>query len=216
MRNDRPPCRVCAAPADLFFEDWRAYYKCPVCYLVFTGETAGREEQDRHYRAQDKDDPAFWRRVAETYVELASQFAAPGRILDFGSGEGRLSEALRDMGYEVESFEPRIHGAFGAREDTGRFGVVVANQVLEHLSEPCADIAMLCGVLEEGGMIFLTSSFTDAFIHSRDAVEQFRSWWFKDDATHISFFCYWTLKWIAERLGLEVIGYGPIAAILRK
>jgi hypothetical protein len=216
MQSEQPSCRICAGPARFFFEDGRTFYRCENCRFVFTNETMEKHDQDRHFQAQATDDPAFWRRVAETYIQLAAPYIAPRRILDFGSGNCCLSKALAEMGYAVTPFEPRVHGPFREQNYPDRFDMIVANQVIEHLLEPSAEIAALSGHLANEGILFVTSSFTDPFIHSPDAVEQFKYWWFKDDRAHASFYCYWTLKYLCDRTGLEIIGYGPIAAILKK
>jgi len=216
MQSEQRPCRICAGPARFFFKDARTFYRCENCRFVFTNETMDGNDQDKHFQAQATDDPAFWRRVAETYIQLAAPYIIPRNILDFGSGNGGLSNALTDMGYAVSSFEPRIHGEFREQKYADRFDMIVANQVIEHLFEPSAGMAAPTEYLADEGILFVTSSFTDSFIHSPDAVEQFRGWWFKDDRTHVSFYCYWTLQFICDRIGLEIIGFGPIAAIMKK
>jgi 2-polyprenyl-3-methyl-5-hydroxy-6-metoxy-1,4-benzoquinol methylase len=53
------------------------------------------------------------------------------KVLDYGSGKGTLSEALRKRGYEVVEFEPAIEGKDVPPEDA--FDAVVTTDVLEHV-----------------------------------------------------------------------------------
>lgn len=216
MKSSHPACKICSRPADLFFADGRTFYKCRNCYLIFTNETISAKEQDNHFRSQVSNDPSYWQRVANTYIQLSSEFINPRQILDFGSGSGDLSGALKDMGYIVYSFEPRVHGEFTEQKYHGRFDMIIANQVIEHLPDPVREIRALHEVLDDEGILFMTSSFTDHFIHADNASDHFKNWWFKDDATHVSFFCYWSLQSLCDLVGLKIVGYGPIAAIMRK
>jgi SAM-dependent methyltransferase len=216
VQSDYPICNICGKQTDYFFKDCRTYYKCQNCYLIFTNQTIDKENQDKHFQSQITDDASFWRRVADTYIQLASQFIVPKQILDFGSGNGDLSNALKDRGYIVYSYEPRIHGEFTEQKYPSKFDMIIGNQVIEHLSDPSCEIRALYEVLHNDGILFITSSFTDHFVHSHDACEYFRNWWFKDDMTHVSFYCYWTLQFICNCIGLEIVSYGPIAAIMRK
>ena len=49
-------------------------------------------------------------------------------------------------------------------------------------------------VLADGGIILFTTLLTQQFIGAPDAPAHFARWWYKDDPTHISFFCYRALQ----------------------
>ena len=77
-----------------------------------------------------------------------------GTILDFGSGRGCLSEALKAMGFDVSSFEPMIHGRFDRQAYPRQFNLVIANQVIEHMTDIVSEIGNILPVLEPGGLLF--------------------------------------------------------------
>jgi len=216
MQNDRPTCKICSGPAQPFFKDWRSFFICPVCFFIFTAETVGEEEQRKHFASQDVKEPDFWNHEAQKYIRFARQFVEPGNILDFGSGKGCLSEALKAMGFDVASFEPMMHGRFDRQAYPRQFNLVVANQVIEHMQDIVCEIRSILPVLEPGGLLFFSSLFTDHFIFDRNSPEYFRNWWYKDDPTHVSFYCFLTLDQVGKQTGLNIVGYGPNAVALMR
>jgi 2-polyprenyl-6-hydroxyphenyl methylase/3-demethylubiquinone-9 3-methyltransferase len=98
------------------------------------------------------------------------------RVLDIGCGAGLLSEALAKSGCDVQGLDAsaeaiaaaQAHAAgqrlnlryqTGAPEDLAgeKFPVITALEVIEHVANPAAFIATLAGLLEPGGILFLST-----------------------------------------------------------
>jgi len=103
-------------------------------------------------------------------LELIPTLLPEGRVLDAGTGQGHVAHGLVAMGYEVEAFDidpsacqhpdlPVAQGDIlgGLPYDDGRFDLVVANEVIEHMENPFRATREFHRVLRPGGLLLLTT-----------------------------------------------------------
>jgi 2-polyprenyl-6-hydroxyphenyl methylase/3-demethylubiquinone-9 3-methyltransferase len=125
--------------------------------------------------------------------------AAGLRLLDVGCGAGLAAEALARRGFDVLGVDAageaidaaRAHAAeqgvavayrVGVAEDVLaeglRFAVVTALEVIEHVPDPDAFIATLGGLLEPGGLLFVSTlnRTPQSFLAAKVAAEYLLRW----------------------------------------
>jgi len=80
------------------------------------------------------------------------------------------------------------------------FSMVVLSEVLEHLSDPAEEFRRLGEITKDGARIILKTAFV------RDlSAGWFKSWWYKEDPTHIRFYNPSSLAELGRRSGWSLM-----------
>lgn len=212
-----PPCRICQSTSLLFYRDHRAFFLCPICLLIFITDVPEKHVEEKHYRSQwETTEPGFWKDQADGILRYIEKHKVPERILDFGAGSGELTAELKRRGYDATALEPMRDGFLKDQHYPHPFDVVIAVEVIEHLADVWEELRQIEQVLAQGGLILFSTGMTNPFIESPDAVEHFKKWWYKDDPTHLNFFCNRTLNKIAELGPYDIDVYEDQVFVLRK
>lgn len=212
-------CRVCSHTAFMVFEDSRRFYVCKNCRLMFTECTISLDEIQKHYQRQYVT-IVDWHKEAQALLEIVRFAVSPNKIFDFGSGSGALTDAFRSMGFEVGSYEPMLHGDFRAERYDSDYDLVILNEVIEHVEDIMQLFDNICSVIRIGGIIFISTFMTDTIFSETNKFQgQFRDWWYKDDPTHVSFFCKRTYEYICTmktKYQLQILFAGTKGVILQR
>ena len=200
------PCRLCSHPAHLVFEESRPFFACNVCGLIFTDCFISEEAVEKHYK--DQHGNTFdWMNEANGFVEWIRNMglAVPLlslSMLDYGSGSGLLTEALKKIGFQVDCYEPMLHGEFNPDKYSKSHDVVILNEVVEHLEDINKTFDIIYRVLSPNGVVVIKTLLTDWIINDPENFkESFTRWWYKDDPTHISFFSFMTIEYLCHDRG---------------
>jgi SAM-dependent methyltransferase len=147
--------------------------------------------------------------------QLAEMFATRVphiRHLDYGGGNGLMSRQLAGAGWDSASYDPFVDGPW--RADRGRFNLVTSYEVFEHVPDVNHLINTLASLLEDDGMVLLSTLFTDGNV----ARGQRLQWWYASPRNgHISLFSRHSLALLAKKQGFELATFSPnLHALWRK
>lgn len=148
----------------------------------------------------------------------------PADVVDLGAGQGAFSRRLASLGHEVVAVDAdagnwRVNeidileldldsdfsGSFGGR----RFKAAVAIEILEHVENPFAFVRGAANILEDGGLLFLTTPNVEAlssrliFLYT-GRLQHFGAWETVRPA-HITPIFRWKLGMILEEAGFDII-----------
>lgn len=197
---------------------------CEQCGLIRTDPMPTDAELDAYYAGEYRLDYQFaFSRKPPRFHLTRSQREAEGRlallapalegrrrVLDFGSGSGEFLALAAGAGHDVQGIEPGQSFASFAREtygvpvesrvwqevafEAGRFDVITANHVLEHLREPVSALRRMAEWLAEDGILHV--SVPNALGHRRHSFQHFHF-------AHVYNFTPQSLLWAGLVAGLE-------------
>lgn len=192
-------CSLCkVAGCTLFFKDrHRSFYFCPACELLFVpcNEHITVEDEKKRYELHDNSpgNSGYVRFLEEIVMTVKALELKNPKILDFGSGKNMvLSGILQRTGRDCDSYDPLYE--IGNGNCSKQYDILVLCEVIEHLRDLNHEIRMIKGMLEKDGVVVLRTNIYE----SR---EKFRTWWYKEDLTHINFFAMKTIEQFASNLG---------------
>lgn len=229
MDESRSParCRMCddavLRPAGRV--EGYALVECGTCGFAFVPEVT-RSEMERLYRSgyhgpddgapgEGWADPAF---LSPALERLADD--SPLRVLDFGAGQSRVPDRLREAGHRVVAVDivpptrphpDRLTGdLFELRLEADTFDVVYAFQVFEHLPEPRPFLFELLRLTRPGGLVLI---HTDMETPERE--HGLERWWYVDPPDHCAFFRHCTFETVLRDRPDRVVHREPKAVLIR-
>jgi SAM-dependent methyltransferase len=163
---------------------------CDECGLVFCNPQPSASTLEKLYspegdwgapRAAEGAPPArptgtSWARVFEPIGESLRIMSPPAgaAVLDFGCGDGRMLDALQDCGWKTFGIEPaldrpfRRHTRLHVVPDRPSFDLILANQVLEHVSNPLAVLKQFAGAARPAAFLLVSVPRFDTLPLHRD------------------------------------------------
>ena len=203
--NSVAPCPLCLAPGSRAFAQSRGrrlkrdYLLCPRCALVWVPESqrmsAEAEKARYDHHQNDANDEGYRQHLKRMSVPLIAILAPGATGLDFGCGPCPLLQTLLvDAG-----FPTAVHDPFYAPNEAAlleRYHFITATEVVEHLSEPGAQLDRLWSLLHPAGILALMTRL-------RSPKRKFEDWLYKNDPTLIAFFSRKTIDYLGARWKIE-------------
>ena len=141
-----------------------------------------------------------------------------GEVLDVGCGGGALLSGVRSLGWRVVGVEPDPRAVEVARATRGldvragtlneqqfatdRFDAVTSSHVIEHVHDPLEFLRESGRVLKPGGRVVVVTPNTESLGRRRLGA----AWIGLDPPRHLHLFSVATLRRLAVRAGLTVLG----------
>jgi len=186
----------------LFYETPRKkHYQCAHCSSIFLNSRCCVSKEDERKRYQEHNNdieyPGYQKFVEPIIRGVEQKFDKKHKGLDFGSGTGPvIAKLLRDKGYTIELYDPLFCNNPDKLEETYDF--IVCCEVMEHFHFPVKEFALLRSILKPGGALFC---MTDIYSEKVD----FRTWYYKNDSTHVFFYHKNALAWIQSKFKFSAL-----------
>lgn len=198
---------------DAIYEDRRReYYGCNRCELIFVPArfhlSASEEKGVYDLHQNSPDDERYRHFLSRLFRPVHERIAPASRGLDFGSGPGpTLSVMFAEAGHSMAIYDPFY--APDTKPLMQKYNFVTSSEVVEHLCDPAVGLNRMWGCVEPGGLLGVMTQMAE----NRD---RFKTWHYKNDPTHVSFFGIATFEWMAEFWNADLTIVGNSVAVLTK
>lgn len=178
----------------------RLFWSCSQCGLVFLDLHFHftQEEESKRYASHENsvDDERYVKYLTEIVDDAFLHCAKIDHVLDYGCGENTVMAQLIDRrGIKCDRYDP-IYGIDDIKE-TSKYDLIIASESAEHFFNPREEFLKMKKLLTTTGTIYLkTEILTDEI--------DFKSWWYKNDETHVCFYSLKTIEWLAIFLKMEI------------
>ncbi|MBC8513302.1 MAG: class I SAM-dependent methyltransferase [Candidatus Thioglobus sp.] len=195
-------CPLCKTTnsSKFYKEKFREFLRCSSCDFVYVpkvyhlSDTEEKSRYDTHNN--DPNDHRYRHFLSQLLVPLLERIKQQSNGLDFGSGPGpTLSLMLEECGHSVDLYDKFYANDISVFEK--KYDFITATEVVEHLSEPMAEINRLIEMLNNQGYLAVMTQILTPQI-------DFSSWHYKNDPSHIGFFTKKSLSFLANYLNIEV------------
>lgn len=179
MESMTNTCPYCDHKLKMYWSD-ESFFICPECGILIRNQKFDHQDLSQLYQASWQDP---YNKVDETggtssrhaklYIDrllrsLKRVDFQGCKILDFGAGRGDLAVELQTRGAKVTAVEPygfefleqrgiNTYRAITEIENLSSFDGIVSLNVIEHLTAPWNELAILRDYLIPGGWIFLAT-----------------------------------------------------------
>lgn len=194
-------CRLCGGVAVLRARIGSGvYFQCEQCRLIqqSRGElpTPAAERAQYELHENHPGDPGYRRFLFRLAGPLFERLEPGAEGLDVGCGpEPVMAMMFREKGFPATNFDP----LFFPDETplSRRYDFVTCSETAEHFHYPGPAFDRLAGLLRPGGWLGVMTEF-------REPDRDFDGWWYHRDPTHVCFYEFATMEWIAARHGLGI------------
>jgi SAM-dependent methyltransferase len=122
--------------------------------------------------------------------------------LDYGGGNGKLSDLLNAAGWNSKTFDP--FSSSDSLEEIGKFNFISAFEVFEHVSDIDQLMFDLKSLLAKNGIVLFSTLLSDGKIQKNERL----NWWYASPRNgHINLFSRKSLNLLAEKHDLNLFSF---------
>jgi len=183
------------------------YTQCTNCFFTFAPEFAKWSENDFLEKIYNDGyieiDPDYLEARPQanfgTLQKIFGESKKNIRHLDYGGGNGRLSQLLQQDGWGSETYDP-FPASSTSLKDLGKFNLITAFEVFEHVPDVNVLMKNLTEVMTEDCLTLFSTLVLDEHIKNNSRI----TWWYASPRNgHISLFSNKSLALLSSKYKLN-------------
>lgn len=202
-------CLLCSSSNldlwQVFAKPQGKYWHCQDCDFIFMDPSQARlapEVEKARYEMHENQESEGYRRFFDPLREQLKALLPPEKgqkLLDFGCGPTQyLSDLLtREDGYQVQGYDPYFYPQEELLQ--AEYSGVISTEVFEHFYEPAKSFVSLVHLVSPAGYLFVLTSPRPSARH------EFEKWHYRRDPTHVGFFGFKSMSFLAQKHSLRLV-----------
>lgn len=195
-------CKLCKSKdlKEIDIED--KYYYCNRCELIFIKDISlpdDQQELNNYNQHENTDQNQGYVDMFEHFIEhfIVEFIEKNYQVLEYGCGPGPvLADLLEKRGFSVKKYDPFFYP--NQKYLNNKYDLITSTEVFEHFHNPYDEIKKIVELLELNSYLAIMTSF-------HKGIDHFKSWWYKRDNTHVSFFNLTTFHYIEKEFNLKIV-----------
>jgi hypothetical protein len=190
-------CPLCDSISSIFFEQT---YSCSHCSLIFKSPeiyiSKASEEARYNFHQNSTGEQGYIDFLNKLAMPLKEFIKKDFTLLDYGCGPySQIAEILKSDVAVTKFYDPLFSPNEFAKE---KFDVVTCTEVVEHFKNPKLEWEKLFATVKSSGILGIMTQFYN------DEVD-YKSWWYKNDPTHVVFYRQKTLDFLAQKYQMKIL-----------
>ena len=191
-------CPLCNGSGNIFYSSKKhTFHQCNVCKGIYLDKEfiLNAEEEKLRYQKHNNDvnDKGYQEFVSPITDAIFHNHTNEEKGLDFGAGSGPvIAKILSSKNYNFSLYDPFFHNKPELLKN--KYNYIASCEVIEHFHNPYKEFKLLKSILKKGGHLYCMTSIYNKNI-------DFRTWYYKNDQTHVFIYTKETLDWIAKEFG---------------
>jgi len=182
----------------------KKYYRCKKCGFIFIDKAhiLTPEDEGKRYEVHNNEisDPSYRSYFKKFINYIENVLDTKNTILDYGSGpQPVLADVMEKEGYKVDIYDKYFYNKKDYLDKM--YDVIISTEVFEHIYKPIETLETLLSILKKNGKLILMTAV------SPPTDEEFKKWWYIQDATHVVFYNEKTFDVISRKYNLDIIKY---------
>jgi len=176
-------------------ENYRDYFHCDICDFIFVDKTfflSKQQEKNRYLEHNNSFKDIRYREfLQKMYTAIVPLLKKGASGLDYGSGTCQLLKRIfNENNFNVTCYDPFFTPNKNALKTTYDF--IVSTETAEHFYNPIKEFKTMSKLIKPNFHIGIMTNRVES-------IEQFPSWYYHNDPTHVSFYSKKTFIWIARK-----------------
>lgn len=188
------------------------YWRCQDCRMIFLSpeQRLGEKEERERYLEHENNpsDPQYRQFLSQLSLHLTPHLPLGAHGMDYGAGPGpTLSVMLEEQGFRMSIYDPFFAPDTLVLERIYDF--ITCTEAVEHFYDPAREFTRMDDLLKPGGWLGI---MTEMVTPDND----FKSWWYHRDPTHVCFYRQETMAWMAGKFSWALMLTHKNVTLFRK